>query len=101
MWAHEQPARAGRKHAPPTITRAVDLTSAAEDVVRADSPEANAMALLGAHAACEALLGLLATRRATELAPKPRSTGWVMPPQSSPQRVLRRGRLFLAQRCSP
>lgn len=39
---------------------AVGLTGAAEDTARVDTPETNAMALLGAHAACEALLGLLA-----------------------------------------
>jgi hypothetical protein len=38
---------------------AVGLTAAAEDAARVDTPETNAMALLGAHAACEALLGLL------------------------------------------
>ncbi len=39
---------------------AVGLTVAAEDAARVDTPATNAMALLGAHAACEALLGLLA-----------------------------------------
>jgi len=39
---------------------AVGLTGAAEDAARVDAPETNAMALLGAHVACEALLGLLA-----------------------------------------
>lgn len=39
---------------------AVGLTVAAEDAARVDTPETNAMALLGAHAGCEALLGLLA-----------------------------------------
>ena len=39
---------------------AVGLTVAAEDAARVDTPETNAMALLGAHVACEALLGLLA-----------------------------------------
>jgi hypothetical protein len=39
---------------------AVGLTGAAEDAARVDTPETNAMALLGGHAACEALLGLLA-----------------------------------------
>ena len=41
---------------------AVGLTSAAVDVARVDTPETNAMALLGAHAACEALLGLVARK---------------------------------------
>jgi hypothetical protein len=36
------------------------MTTAAEDVARVDTAETNAMALLGVHAACEALLGLLA-----------------------------------------
>jgi hypothetical protein len=39
---------------------AVGLTGAAEDAARVDTPETNAMALLGGHVACEALLGLLA-----------------------------------------
>jgi hypothetical protein len=39
---------------------AVGLTATAEDIARVDTAETNAMALLGAHAACEALLGLLA-----------------------------------------
>jgi hypothetical protein len=39
---------------------AVGLTTAAEDAARVDTPETNAMALLGAYAACETLLGLLA-----------------------------------------
>jgi uncharacterized protein YutE (UPF0331/DUF86 family) len=39
---------------------AVGLTTAAEDAARVDTPETNAMALLGADAACETLLGLLA-----------------------------------------
>jgi hypothetical protein len=38
---------------------AVGLTAAAEDAARVDTAETNAMALLSAHAACEALLGLL------------------------------------------
>lgn len=39
---------------------AIGLTAAAEDAGRVDTAETNALALLGAHAACEALLGLLA-----------------------------------------
>jgi len=39
---------------------AVGLTGAAEEAAHVDTAETNAMALLGAHAACEALLGLLA-----------------------------------------
>jgi len=39
---------------------AVGLTTTAEDAARVDTAETNAIALLGAHAACEALLGLLA-----------------------------------------
>jgi hypothetical protein len=38
---------------------AVGLTVAAEDAARVDTPETNAIALLGAHTACETLLGLL------------------------------------------
>jgi hypothetical protein len=39
---------------------AVGLTTAAEDAARVDTPETNAIALLGAYSACETLLGLLA-----------------------------------------
>lgn len=42
---------------------AVGLTVAAEDAARIDTPETNAISLLGAHAACEALLGLLSRVR--------------------------------------
>jgi hypothetical protein len=42
---------------------AVGLTVAAEDAARVDTPETNALALLGAYAACQALLGLMAGTR--------------------------------------
>jgi hypothetical protein len=42
---------------------AVGLTVAAEDAARVDTPETNAIALLGAYAACQALLGLMAGTR--------------------------------------
>lgn len=56
---------------------AVGLTSAAEDVARVDTPETNAMALLGAHAACEALLGLLAGTARHRPGPEVRFSGLV------------------------
>ena len=42
---------------------AVGLTVAAEDAARVDTPETNALALLGAYAACQALLGLMTGTR--------------------------------------
>lgn len=42
---------------------AVGLTAVAEEAGRADTRETNAMALLGGHAACETLLGLLVGTR--------------------------------------
>lgn len=41
----------------------IGLAQAAEDIARLDTPEANALALIGAHSACESLLGLLYGKR--------------------------------------
>lgn len=42
---------------------AIGLVQAADDNARLDTPETNALALIGAHSACESLLGLLYGKR--------------------------------------
>ena len=64
---------------------AVGLTSAAVDVARVDTPETNAMALLGAHAACEALLGLLAGTARHRPGPEVKFSGLVAAAETNVQ----------------